>query len=366
MKWENELKRNIRTVERLKKYLKLTKKEEKLLKKVVEIHPMSITRYYLSLINKSDKKDPIRKMMIPSVEELNLEGSYDTSGEKNNTKQEGLQHKYKETALILTTNRCAAYCRFCFRKRLVGLPNKEILHRFNNIVKYIKSHPEIDNVLISGGDPLRLQTKIIDKILSKLSSIPHLKFIRIGTRIPVVFPDRILEDKSLLKTLKKYSRPDRRIYIVTHFNHPSEITKKSISAINKLIESNIIINNQTVLMKGINNNPNTLAELLNKLVAIGVNPYYVFKCRPVKRVKKYFQIPLYKGYKIIKEAKKKLNGHSKRFKYIMAHRTGKIEILGILKNEIYLKYHQAKNPKNIGKFFKKKLNKKATWLDDLK
>ncbi|GAF98491.1 unnamed protein product, partial [marine sediment metagenome] len=206
---------------------------------------------------------------------------------------------------------------------------------------------------------------IIEKILSKLSSINHVKFIRIGSRIPIVFPDRILEDKSLLKTLKKYSKPERRIYLVTHFNHPNEITKKSISAINKLINSNIIINNQTVLMKDINDNPEILADLFKKLTSIGVNPYYIFQCRPVKRVKQYFQVPLQKGYKIIENTKKKLDGHSKRFKYIMAHRTGKIEIIGILDNEIYLKYHQAKNPKNIGKFFRKKLNKKAAWLDDL-
>lgn len=116
-------------------------------------------------------------------------------------------------------------------------------------------------------------------------------------------------------------------------------------------------------MKGVNDNADILAELLNKLVGIGVNPYYVFQCRPVKRVKDHFAVPLYKGYEIIEKAKQKLDGHSKRFKYIMSHRTGKIEIIGILKNEIYFKYHQAKNPKNFGKFFKRKLDKKAVWLD---
>lgn len=365
MGWENKLKENICTIKQLKEHISLTSKEEKLLKKVIGIHPMRITRYYLSLIDKNDKNDPLKKMMVPSKEELSLEGSYDTSGEKENTKRVGLQHKYAQTALILATNRCATYCRYCFRKRLIGLPSKEILKRFDNAINYVKENKEINNVLISGGDPLFLPTPIIKKFLEKLSEIKHLNFIRFGTKIPVTFPDRILEDKSLLNLLKKYSLKNRRIYVVTHFNHPREITEKSISAVSKLIEANIIINNQTVLLRDVNDNPDILAELQSRLVSIGINPYYVFQCRPVKRVKSHFQVPLYKGCEIIEEAKKKLDGHSKRFKYIMAHRTGKIEIIGVIGNEIYFKYHQAKNPKNIGKFFKKKLNKKAAWLDDL-
>ncbi len=169
-----------------------------------------------------------------------------------------------------------------------------------------------------------------------------------------------------IKILKKYSTKNRRIYIITHFNHPNEVTAKSINAINKLIESNVIVNNQAVLLKGVNDNPNTLALLMKKLIAIGVNPYYVFQCRPVKRVKHHFQVPLYRGCKIIEGAKKQLDGHSKRFKYIMSHKTGKVEIIGIMKNEIYFKYHQAKNFNNIGKFFKRELNQTAGWLDDLK
>ena len=242
MTWQNQLQNNICTIKELKRCIQLTAKEEKLLEKVIKIHPMSIPKYYLSLIDKEDKNDPIRKMIIPSVLELNPTGLYDQSGEKENTKTPGLQHKYRETALILSTNRCTAYCRFCFRKRLVGLPNTEIIKRFNDAVKYIKKHKEINNVLISGGDPLILPTKILREFLAKLSSIPHLDFIRIGSRVPVAFPQRITADKSLLNLFKKYSRKDRRIYIVTHFNHPTEITEKSIKAVDKLIQSDVIIN----------------------------------------------------------------------------------------------------------------------------
>lgn len=365
MKWENKLKKNICSIEELKKHIKLTKNEEKMLKGVIEIYPINITKYYMSLINKNDNKDPLRKLIVPSEKELDLSWGYDASDEKGNTKVAGLLHKYKQTALILSTNWCSAYCRFCFRKRFITFPGKEIVWKFNTGIKYIKSHKEINNVLISGGDPLILPTYIIENFLKKLSAIKHLDFIRFGSRIPVVFPDRILDDKSLLELLKKFSLKEKKIYIVVHFNHPREITQKSINAVDKLIKSNVIIKNQTVLLKGINDNPDTLAELLNKLVGIGINPYYVFQCRPVKGAKEHFQVPLYRGYRIVENAKKKLNGLSKGFKYIMSHKTGKMEIVGIMGNEIYFKYHQAKESKNIGKFFKKKINKKATWFDDL-
>ncbi len=365
VKWRDELRKNITEIKHLKEYTDLTPKEERRLKRVIDRHPMSITRYYMSLIDWNVPDDPLRKMVIPSVEELNISGMFDTSGEMENTKMPGLQHKYSQTALILSTNRCTTYCRYCFRKRLVGLPTEEILRRFSNAIRYIEFHKEINNVLISGGDPFILPTKVLARFLEGLSAISHLDFIRFGTRVPVTFPDRILQDDEFLSLLKKYSRKDRKIYVVSQFNHPREITEDSINAINRLLCNGVIINNQTVLLRGVNDNPDTLAELMRKLVNIGVSPYYVFQCRPVKRVKRQFQIPLYEGYKIIENTKKTLDGHSKRFRYIMAHRSGKIEIVGITDDYIYLKQHEAKNPKNLGRFFKRKLNETAGWLDEL-
>ena len=363
--WENELKEGITTIAELREFIELTPTEEMQLQKIIEIHPMRITRYYMSLIDRNDPNDPLKKMVVPSEGEFDLSGSYDTSGERENTIMPGLQHKYAQTAFILSTNRCAGYCRYCFRKRLVGLPTQEILHRFSDAVKYIEEHKEINNVLISGGDPFVLPTQVIAEFLEMLSPLPHLDFIRFGTKVPVTLPDRILEDEELLSLLRNNSLEDRRIYVVTQFNHPKEITKKAIDAVDTLIRYNLIVNNQTVLLKGVNDNPEILAQLHNKLVSIGVNPYYVFQCRPVKRVKNRFQVPLFRGYEIVENAKKKLNGNSKRFKYIMSHQNGKIEIMGIMDDYIYFKYHQAKVPANIGKFFKRKLNKTAGWLDDL-
>ncbi|MBU0959569.1 MAG: KamA family radical SAM protein [Nanoarchaeota archaeon] len=355
----------INSIEDLKKYIKLNPREEKTLKEIEKIHPIRITKYYMSLINPKDSKDPLRQMVVPNVDEFDLSGSYDVSGEAENTKTTGLQHKYPETALILATNRCAAYCRHCFRKRFIGLPSNEILSRFDLAINYIKKHKEIDNVLITGGDPLVLKTEIIKNFLNKLTPIGHLKYIRFGSRVPVVLPRRIYEDKKLLHFLHDYSKNVRQIYIVTHFNHPREITKESKRAIQCLKEAGIIINNQTVLLRGVNDASETLAKLMKNLVSIGVNPYYVFQCRPVKRVKKHFQVPLQKGLRIVEEAKKHLDGHSKRFKYCMSHKTGKVEILGILNKYIYFKYNEAKNLNNKGKFFRTKLKKNACWLDEL-
>ncbi len=364
MSWQKEFKKNVKTLDELKQYLDILPEEEEELSQVIDIHPMSIPRYYLSLIDKNDPKDPIRRMAVPSADELDVAGSYDTSGEKENTKFPGLQHKYPTTVLLLSTNICSMYCRHCFRKRMVGLSNDEIVDRFNRAVEYIKAHEEVNNVLISGGDFLTLKTSIIDKLFGDITKIPHLDFIRFGSRMPVTFPDRILKDPELLKVLSKHSAKNKRLYMVTHFNHKNEITEKAMDGIDRVIRSGVIINNQTVLLKGVNDSPEALAELQNGLVRIGVNPYYIFQCRPVKRVKSNFQLPLIKGYRIVEKAKVNMNGHSKRFKFVMAHKTGKIEIIGAIGEELIFKYHQAKKPEDQGRIFKKKIRYSAGWLDE--
>lgn len=365
MSKHEKLENSINSVEQFANKLGLSPEETEKLKQIEKIHPMRVSSYYLSLINWKDPDDPIRRMVLPSLEELNLAGFYDTSGEAENTKMPGLQHKYAETALILATNRCATYCRHCFRKRLIGLPTEEIVQRFEDAAEYIANHEEINNVLISGGDPLVLPSEVIEKFLEVLTKIDHLSYIRFGSRTPVTLPSR-LNDPELLALFEKYSLMDRRLYIVTQFNHPREITPHSITAVSKLINAGVLLSNQTVLLKGINDNPETLATLMNRLVSIGVTPYYVFQCRPVKRVKSHFQVPISEGIRIVEKAKENCNGHSKRFKYIMSHKTGKIEILGIMNGEIYFKYHQAKDRKNLGVIFKRQIDEKAGWLDDFR
>jgi KamA family protein len=365
MLWEEELKKSVRTLPRLKRFVDISPGEEKQLKAIIERHPMQVSRYYLSLIDPHDPDDPIRKMAIPQVAETDLSGSYDPSGELQNTKLPGLQHKYRQTALILVTNRCPVYCRHCFRKRLVGLQTGEVLRRFTDAARYVEEHREITNVLLSGGDPLILQTRTLERMLERLSSIAHLKFVRIGTRVPVTFPLRILDDGGLLRVLRRYSRPHRRLYATTQFNHEREITARAVEAITLLLRSGVVINNQTVLLRGVNDSPEALARLQGNLVRVGVNPYYVFQCRPVKRVRRHFSVPLGEGYAIVEEAKTRLDGYAKRFKYVMSHRTGKLEVIAVKGGKVFLKYHEAKDARNHGRILERTLTETAAWLDEL-
>ncbi len=366
MNWKRQLNHSICSIRELREYIRLTPQQEDSIRRVIRHHPMRITPYYLSLIDPDDPSDPIRKMCIPGPGELSESGEYDTSGEHENSKVLGLQHKYSQTALILLTNACAMYCRHCFRKRLVGVATREIAIELDPVIEYIESHTEINNVLISGGDPLVLSTKKLADILFRLDSIAHLDFIRIGSRTPVTLPHRIIDDDALVELLSWYSKKDRRIYVVTHFNHPREITGEAVKAVSKLIDAGIVVHNQAILMKGINDNAHILSELLNGLAGIGVQPYYVFQCRPVKRVVDHFQVPLSAGTRIVEKAKSMCNGISKRFRYVMSHKSGKIEILGREQDRILLKYHQAKDPAMTGRILSYPLSPTAGWLDDLK
>lgn len=331
------------------------------LKDIHERHPMRITRYYYDLIDWSDPQDPLRKLAVPSIEEAIESGFYDTSAEEENTMLRGLQHKYQTTALILSTNTCFLYCRHCFRKRMVGYSLDEIQMTLDESVHYVKNHPEINNVLISGGDSFTLNNESIKHYLKRFSAIKHLQFIRFGTRVPVVFPERIHEDPDLIRMLAYYGKK-KEIVIVTHFNHAREITHSSIHAIQALKKAGCQIKNQTVLLKGVNDNKDALATLLNQLTAIGVQPYYVFQCRPVKRGM-HFQVPLSQGGRIIHEAKKELNGISKSFRYVMSHARGKIEIIGTFEDNMVFKFHQAKDSDDHDRIFQKKIEENHTWLD---
>ncbi|PNX50726.1 MAG: lysine 2,3-aminomutase [Thermoplasmata archaeon M9B2D] len=364
MSWEKQLEDNISKIDELLSFIDVNEDEIETLEDICNTHPLRVSRYYLSLIDKNDMSDPIRKIAIPIVHEHYLEGSYDTSGERANTVFQGLQHKYQQTAVILATNECAMYCRHCFRKRLVGLDTDETLRDLGRAVEYIRNHREINNVLITGGDPLILPNERIEGFLKAFTEIEHLDFIRFGTRVPVTFPQRITEDRELLGMLSDYS-DRKRIYFVTQYNHPKEITDESYDAIQGISKAGITISNQTVLLKDVNDSPDVMVKLQRSLVEIGVVPYYIFQCRPVKRVKKHFQVPLYDGCKIMNKTRALLDGHSKRFRFIMSHPTGKIEILGIHNEQFLFRYHQAKDLKDYGRFFSRRVSKTATWLDEM-
>lgn len=360
--WKKNLAKSIVSIDELAQNIHLSNTERQELIEISKRHPMRITKYYYDLIDWDDPNDPIRKLSIPSIKELDKEGDYDTSGESTNTKMPGLQHKYKATALVLSTNICFMYCRYCFRKRMVGYSSDEILSRLDESTSYIKKHKEINNVLITGGDAFTLSNDMIENYLKELTEIDHLDFIRFGTRIPVVFPERIYNDNELLNILKHYNTK-KKIIIVTQFNHPKELTNEAYKSSQALLNAGLNIRNQTVLLKGVNDNPLTLSKLLNNLPKFGVHPYYVFQCRPVKGVKNNFQLPIYEGIKIIKETKHYLNGISKGFRFAMSHPRGKIEILGVTDNKFIFKFHQNKYDEDEGKIFLRDIDKKARWLD---
>ena len=332
--------------------------------KIIEKYPMRITPYYLSLIDKDDREDPLRKLCIPNSFEYSEGGLADTSGEQLNTVVTGMQHKYANTVLILSTNSCAVYCRHCFRKRMVGVPSHEVGDSIPDMTEYIKKHPEIDNILISGGDSFVSENSRIKEYLDAFSELESVRFIRFGTRVPVVMPKRVYDDPELLGMIKEYTKK-KNILIVTQFDHPREITEESKKAIDALISCGVTVRNQTVLLRGVNDSPKVLSELMNGLVCINVSPYYVFQCRPVLGVKNQFQVPILKGEEIMRQTKGYLSGIAGSYRYVLSHPAGKIEIIGKSGDETVFKFHEAKDPKNQGRVFTRKLKDNECWLDEI-
>lgn len=341
----------------------IPKEEREKLKQITDKFVFRVNEYYLNLIDWDDPKDPIRKLVIPNEDELNDYGRWDASDEDTNYVAPGCQHKYKTTALLLVSEVCGAYCRYCFRKRLFRNDVKEASIDVEPGLQYIAEHPEINNVLLTGGDPLMLAASRLDMILGRLRELEHVKIIRLGSKLPAFNPMRIYEDEALLEVIRKYSSPDKRIYIMAHVNHPREITDEAYKAFQALHDAGAIVVNQTPVLKGINDDPKVLGELLDKLSWAGVTPYYFFINRPV-RGNESFVLTLEEAYNIVEEAKALTSGLGKRVRLSMSHTSGKIEILAIEDGKAYLKYHQSRDGK-YGQVMVLDCPKDATWFDDL-
>jgi len=333
------------------------------LKKVTDKFDFRANDYYLSLIDWDDPADPIRRIIIPDLQELDEWGRLDPSDEHKYTVMPGLEHKYNSTALFLVSNVCEGICRYCFRKRVFINPQSVCLKDVSAAVDYVKEHEEITNVLLTGGDPLVLTTSKLENIISRLRAVEHVEIIRIGTRMPVYNPYRILNDPTLLEMIETYSTEHKKIYIVTHFVHPNELTEPAIKGIHLLEKAGAIIANQTPMIRGVNDNSQILGDLLGKLSFIGAAPYYVFQCRPAIGNKAY-TVPIEEGYKIVEHAKALVSGLAKRVRFVMSHSTGKIEIVGMTKERMYLKYHRAADDADSGRFLVVRRNPNAYWLDD--
>jgi lysine 2,3-aminomutase len=275
----------------------------------------------------------------------------------------GLEHKYHDTAVLLISIVCGGICRYCFRKRVFINPRKDLLNDLPAAVEYLEQHPEITNVLITGGDPLALSTKKLEKIIDALLPLENIKIIRIGSKMPAFNPYRILDDPSLLMLMRRTSSTDKQLYVLAHFNHPREITDLARQGLKAMLDAGVVIANQTPLIRGINDNPDVLAELFKTLSFVGVPPYYLFQCRPASGNINY-SVPIEEAYQIFAQAKAQVSGLAKRARFVMSHRTGKIEILGLTDKHVFFKYHRAFADEDNEKFMVFDRNPYACWLDD--
>jgi len=357
--------KKIKYLTKLQQIPQLTEKEREEMQKVNDRFVFRTNDYYQSLIDWSDPNDPIKRIIMPDAAELNEWGQLDASNEEKYTKVHGLEHKYTSTALLLVNEVCAAYCRFCFRKRLFMNENDEVTKDISEGLEYIKNNKEINNVLLTGGDPLVLSTSKLGPIIQQLREIEHVKIIRIGTKVPAFNPFRILNDPSLLEMFQKYSTNDKKIYVMAHFNHPRELTDKAVEGLNALMNSGVSLVNQTPLVKGVNDDPDVLADLFSKLSFIGVPPYYVFLCRPTLGNETY-SVPIEKGYEIFEKARIRCSGLAKRARLVMSHESGKIEVVGMTEDQIFFKYARSANPEDNARFLAFYRNPNAAWFDDYK
>ncbi|MCA9730352.1 MAG: 4Fe-4S cluster-binding domain-containing protein, partial [Candidatus Eisenbacteria bacterium] len=231
--------------------------------------------YYLRLIDWDDPQDPIRQLVIPRSEELESFGALDASNEAANTVVHGVQHKYRDTALVLVNSVCGAYCRYCFRKRLFMDDNDESTHDLGPAFTYIAAHPEITDVLLTGGDPLIMSTPKLRGIVERFAAMPHVRTIRLGSKMPAFNPFRILEDKDLQALFRELSTEDRAIYLMAHFDHPREITSEAREGLICARENHARVVNQCPVIRGINDDPEILAELFSRMTNLGAPQYYL-------------------------------------------------------------------------------------------
>ena len=300
--WKWQVRNRIETLEQLKQYVSLTPEEEEGVAKSLKTLRMAITPYYLSLINPDDPNDPVRKQAIPTAAELHQSAAdlLDPLHEDEDSPVPGLTHRYPDRVLFLITDMCSMYCRHCTRRRFAGQHDcQSPSERIQAAIDYVARTPQVRDVLLSGGDALMVDDAMLESIIKRLRAIPHVEIIRIGSRTPVVCPQRITD--SLCEMLKKY----HPIWLNTHFNHPNEVTDESAAACARLANAGVPLGNQSVLLRGINDNVDIMKKLVHKLVMMRVRPYYIYQC-DLSMGLEHFRTPVSKGIEIIEG----LRGHT--------------------------------------------------------
>ena len=300
--WKWQVKNRIETLEDLKKYINLTSQEEEGVMKSLKTLRMAITPYYISLIDINNPNCPVRKQAIPTGAEVYQSPAdlLDPLHEDEDSPVAGLTHRYPDRVLFLITDMCSMYCRHCTRRRFAGQNDCESpSERIQKAIDYIARTPQVRDVLLSGGDALMVNDKMLESIIQRLRAIPHVVIIRIGSRTPVVCPQRITDD--LVNMLKKY----HPIWLNTHFNHPNECTIEATEACAKLANAGIPLGNQSVLLRGVNDDTRVMKKLVQKLVMMRVRPYYIYQC-DLSMGLEHFRTPVSKGIEIIEN----LRGHT--------------------------------------------------------
>jgi len=300
--WRWQLRHRVTKLEHLQEILQLIPEEIEGIKQSKGRLALAVTPYFVSLMDPSNPNCPIRRQAVPRIEECHLSKNdmVDPCGEDKNSPVSGLVHRYPDRVLLLVTDQCATYCRYCTRRRLVGSNERPITQgNFEEVLKYLKTHKKVRDVLLSGGDPLLLENERLEEILSRLRMIPHIELLRIGTRAPVTLPQRITV--GLVRMLKKY----HPLMISIHFTHPKEITDAVRRACNELADGGIPLGSQTVLLKGINDKPNVMKKLVHELLKIRVRPYYIYQC-DLATGTEHFRTSVATGIQIIE----KLRGHT--------------------------------------------------------
>ena len=300
--WKWQVKNRIETLEDLKKYVTLTPEEEEGVKKTLQTLRMAITPYYISLIDPNNPDCPVRKQAVPTGKETYQSPAdlLDPLHEDEDSPVPGLTHRYPDRVLLLITDMCSMYCRHCTRRRFAGQKDGEsAIDRIDRAIEYIAKTPQVRDVLLSGGDSLMVSDERLEYIISRLRQIPHVEIVRLGSRTPVVCPQRITDD--LVNMLKKY----HPVWLNTHFNHPQEVTKEAAEACAKLANAGIPLGNQTVLLRGVNDCVNTMKKLMHELVKMRVRPYYIYQCDLSMGIE-HFRTPVSKGIEIIEG----LRGHT--------------------------------------------------------
>lgn len=300
--WAWQLSNRIESLEQLENMIDLTEKEREGIKKSLETIRMGITPYYLSIMNPEDPNCPVRMQAVPSINELHKSAAdqLDPLHEDGDSPVPGLTHRYPDRVLLLVTDMCSMYCRHCTRRRFAGQTDQALpMERIEKAIEYIRNTPQVRDVLLSGGDPLLLSDDKLEYIISKLREIEHVEIIRIGSRTPVVLPQRITPE--LCNMLKKY----HPIWLNTHFNHSKEITPEAKKACTMLADAGIPLGNQSVLLRGINDCVHVMKKLVQDLVRMRVRPYYIYQC-DLSMGLEHFRTPVSKGIEIIEG----LRGHT--------------------------------------------------------